>query len=128
MKLLAENLQEYKDINTLNEEEKIDEGLIDFFKSARALVEKAQKNPKDEKAVNNALLASFGKQFGTYPKLKTAILAWPLDRKVKLVSIAAEKLKDKTVGVLTLRKNSEGKLEVLGGKVAGGASQETTGA
>jgi hypothetical protein len=124
VKLVAESLQDWKGAKN----GQINEGALDFFKGARALVKQAMKDPKNEEYVDKALKAGFAKQFGNYPKIKEAIISWDLEKKQELVKRAAKVLEDPKIGILTLRKNAEGKLEVLGSQVAGGAGHSTTGA
>jgi hypothetical protein len=129
--LVAENIQEFRDLlNSLEEtkEEKVDEGVLDFFKSMRALVNQALKDPNNEENVNKALSVAFAKQFGKNPKIKEVILKWDLSKKQELLKLAAEKLQDPKIGYLTLVKNTEGKVVVAGSQLSGGAAKTVTGA
>jgi len=92
------------------------------------LVAQAMKDLDNEKYVDKALSAAFAKQFGNYPKVKQSVMEWDLAKKQELLKLASKKLEDKTIGYLSLRKNPEGKLEVLGMKLQGGASHSITGA
>jgi hypothetical protein len=126
--LVAESLNEYLGVE--EEQEVLDEGILDFIKSMRQLVAKALKTPEDEKAVNNALGAAFAKQFGKNPKLKETILKWDAKKKQELLKMAAEKLQDKTIGILKIGKDDNGKIvvsgfKVKGGEVAGNAAGQT---
>jgi len=125
VKLVAESFQEWKGAQT---GENINEGTLDFFKGARSLVKQALKEPDNEKYVDKAIGAAFAKQFGNTPKIKDSVLAWDLEKKQELLKRSAKVLEDPKIGYLTLRKNPEGKLEILGSKLEGGASHSTTGA
>lgn len=126
-KIVTESIQEFREVRDLNEQQ-VDEGALDFFKGARSLVAQAQKNPDNEEYANKALAAAFAKQFGGNPKIKETILKWDLAKKQELIKMAAQRLEDKKIGILTLSKDKEGKLVVLGSQLAGGASHSITGA
>ena len=123
-KLVTESLQEYLDIRNTQD---IDESILDFLKSTRQIVAKSLKEPDNEKLLNDALGAAFAKQFGKNPKTKEAILKWDIKKKQDLLKMAAEKLQDKTIGILVLQKDENGKLVVGGQKVSGGANQAIKG-
>ena len=125
-KIVVESIQEFRELRDINEQQ-VDEGALDFFKGARSLVAQAQKNPENEEFANKALSAAFAKQFGANPKIKDAVLKWDLAKKQELVKMAADKLQDKTIGILKLTKDAEGKLVVAGSKVEGGASTAVSG-
>jgi len=119
VKLVAESLQEF---------EKIDEGVLDFFAGARSAVSKALKNPENEKIVNNAIRTAFAKQFGSQPKVKEAILGWDIEKKIQLLKLASKKLEDKKIAFLAITKKADGTLTVVGTQAAGGALSAVTGA
>jgi len=119
VKLVAESLQEF---------EKVDEGVLDFFAGARSAVSKALKNPENEKIVNNAIRTAFAKQFGSQPKVKEAILGWDIEKKIQLLKLASKKLEDKKIAFLAITKKADGTLTVVGTQAAGGALSAVTGA
>lgn len=106
VKLVAESFDEFK----------TNEGVVDFLGSARTLIQRALKEPNDEKKVNNALTTSFAKQFANFPKLKEAVLKFDNDKKIAILKMAAKKLEDKKIGSLTLVKRGD-KLGIAGSEL-----------
>lgn len=125
VKLVAESFKEWKDAKNGQD---INEGALDFFKGARSLVKQAMNDLDNEEYVDKALKASFAKQFGNYPKIKDSVLAWDAEKKKELLKRASKVLEDPKMAGTSLRKTAEGKLEVLGYKVHGGAGHSVTGA
>jgi len=126
-KIVTESVIEFREVRDLNEQQ-VDEGALDFFKGARSLVKQSLAKPEDQSYADKALGAAFARQFGKNPKIKEAIMKWELSKKIELIKMAAEKLKDPKIGSLTLSKDKEGKLVVLGSQLHGGAGYSTTGA
>ena len=133
VKLVAESFKEWKDAQNGQD---INEGAFDFFKGARALVKQAMQDiekkdiddEKKEKSVDNALKASFAKQFGQYPKIKESVLAWDLEKKKDLLKKAAKVLEDPKIAGTCLRKNADGKIEVYGYKTGNAAGHSISNA
>ncbi len=115
-KLIAENLNEFLSIEEVKPEEKLDEGL---FTSLKQDIDKFLQSPKDEKLANALLSKAFAKQFSQYPKVKEKILSLSFEDKVKVLQQCSKKLEDKTIGILKLVKNAEGKIIVGGFRVQG---------
>jgi len=110
-KIVVESIQEFRNLRDLNEQ-KINEGV---FTSLKDSIDKFLVDPKDEKIANQLIVKSFAKQFGANQKAKDFILKQPLDKKIAILKMADEKLKDPKIGVLKLLKNKQGKL-VIGGQ------------
>jgi len=125
VKLVAESFQEWKGAQKGQE---MNEGALDFFKGARSLVKQAMKDLENESYVDKAISASFAKQFGNYPKIKESVMDWELPKKQELIKRVSKVLEDPKIAGTTLRKNAEGKIEVLGYRVQGGAGHSITGA
>jgi len=115
VKLVAESLQDF---------DKIDEGIGDFFAGAKSAISLALKNPNDEDKVNSAVKTAFARQFGKYPKIKDTILGWELQKKIELLKLAAKRLEDKKIGSLSVVKK-DGKILVVGVPLEGGATTST---
>ncbi len=107
---------------------KIDEGVTDFFKSMRAHVKQAMENLDNEKIIDNAIKVAFAKQFSERPGLKKTVLNFSLDIKQDIIKQSSEVLKDSAIGILKLFKDENGKIKVVGYKVAGGAKHSVSGA
>jgi len=129
-RIVVESIQEFRELRDINEQQvdQVDEGALDFFKGARSLIKQSLAKPEDTGYADKALAAGFARQFGKNPKIKEAIMKWDIGKKIELIKLAAERLKDPKIGSLTLSKDKEGKLVVLGSQLHGGAGHSTTGA
>lgn len=123
--VVVESVQEFRNLRDINEAQEINEGL---FTSLKNEIDTFLKDPKDEKKANALLSQSFAKQFAGNVRTKEFILKFPLDKKIEILKMSTEKLKDSKMGILKLIKNQAGKLVVGGTGVKGGASHVTTGA
>jgi hypothetical protein len=123
-KLVVESVQEFRNLRALTEEQ-INENI---FNSLKGNVDKFLANPQDVDLANKLIVNAFAKQFSGKPKTKEAILKLPLEKKVAILKMVADKMKDPKVGILKLAKNAEGKLVVGGMAVSGGATQSAAGA
>ena len=99
-KLVAESLQEYRGVESVNEEvkeEQLNEGVKEVVAAAIAA-------PKDEKKVNGAIAAAFK----TTEQMKNWLLKQPIEKKVQFLTAGAEKLKDPKMGFLKYVKDQQG--------------------
>ena len=108
------------------ETEPVNEGL---FTSLKTDIANFLKNPKDPKEADKLLGNAFARTFNAKAtaQLKAEVMALPIEDKINILTQCGQKLSDPKIGILKLIKNKEGKFDVGGAGVVGGASKAVVG-